>query len=231
MKRAAIVAAVLLSVSVLSLAQDRALISGDAEDKQDTPVSGVRLTLRNESLRIERTTTTNSDGFYFFAEVVPADGYVISAEAPGMQFAPQSVKFNVEVGETRHVLPSFLVAKQTAPVSSLLDPSPPNSVYLAERIGAGTLLSSYAMHPMQAADSLEPRPVAIRGLAGSAALKPMPLTYLRGRQSISAKRSVNNSSECHAAPIMELEMKRFPVAMERILAASLGMPCSAEVSL
>ena len=65
-----------------SLAQDRALISGDTEDKQDTPVSGVLITLRNNSLRVARTTTTNSDGLYFFAEVVPAEGYVMSASAP-----------------------------------------------------------------------------------------------------------------------------------------------------
>src|ERR1039457_2688017 len=105
MRRATVFAFVLFAASCLTFAQDRALISGDAEDKQDTPVPGVRVTLSNESLRIERTTTTNSDGLYFFAEVAPADGYVITADAPGMDFAPQSVKFEVQVGETRHILP------------------------------------------------------------------------------------------------------------------------------
>ena len=119
MKRATILVAVLAFLSVCSLAQDRALISGDTEDKQDTPVPGVKITLRNESLRVDRTTTTNSDGLYFFAEVVPAEGYVMTASAPGMDFAPQSVKFDVEVGETRHVLPSFVGDKAAVPVSSL----------------------------------------------------------------------------------------------------------------
>src|SRR5271167_4722745 len=119
MRRAPVLALLLVAASSLSLAQDRALISGDTEDKQDTPVPGVQITLRNESLRIERTTTTNSDGLYFFAEVAPADGYVMTASAPGMSFAPQSVKFDVEVGETRHVLPSFVGDKAPAPISSL----------------------------------------------------------------------------------------------------------------
>ena len=117
MRRATVFAFVLIAASSLSFAQDRALISGDAEDKQDTPVPGVRVTLRNESLRIERTTTTNSDGLYFFAEVAPADGYVMTAEAPGIEFAPQSVQFEVQVGETRHILPSFIGEK--TPVSKL----------------------------------------------------------------------------------------------------------------
>lgn len=66
-RRATTLAALLVLFSIGSLAQDRALISGDTEDKQDTPVSGVLITLRNDSLRVARTTTTNSDGLYFFS--------------------------------------------------------------------------------------------------------------------------------------------------------------------
>lgn len=129
MRRATILAFVLVAGSALSLGQDRALISGDAEDKQDTPVPDVRVTLRNESLRIERTTTTNSDGLYFFAEVTPAEGYVISAEAPGMAFAPQNLRFEVQVGETRHLLPSFIAEKQAALASRLHDGQQPEVPY------------------------------------------------------------------------------------------------------
>ena len=102
----------------LCMAQDRALISGDATDQQDTPVPGVQIRLSNESLRVDRTTTTNADGLYFFAEVVPADGYIIEASTPGMSFAPQRVKFDVQVGETRHLLPSFIGDKTSSPTSS-----------------------------------------------------------------------------------------------------------------
>ncbi len=114
-----LVLALFLSASVFTLAQDRALISGDVEDRQDTPISGTQVVLRNASLRIERTTTTNSDGLYFFAEVVPAEGYVITATYAGLAFLPASVKFDVEVGETRHLLPSFVGEKAPTPVSRL----------------------------------------------------------------------------------------------------------------
>lgn len=111
--------AIFVSGSVHSLAQDRALISGDVEDRQDTPISGAQVVLRNDSLRIERFTTTNSDGLYFFAEVVPAEGYVVSTTSSGLAFAPASVRFDVQVGETRHILPSFIGQKSPSPVSSL----------------------------------------------------------------------------------------------------------------
>ena len=119
MRCATILATCWLFAAAISFAQDRALISGDVEDNQDTPISGVQITLRNDSLRIERTATSNSDGLYFFAEVVPAEGYVISATASGMSFAPRGVKFDVQVGETRHILPSLIAAKPPAPVSRL----------------------------------------------------------------------------------------------------------------
>ena len=119
MCRATFLALFLAACFTASLAQDRALISGYAEDKQDTPVPGVEITLSNPALRIQRTTTTNSDGLYLFAEVAPAESYVITASVSGMSFAPQGVKFDVEVGETRHILPSFVGEKASAPVSSL----------------------------------------------------------------------------------------------------------------
>ena len=129
MRRAIILAFFLIAAAASSLSQDRALITGDAEDNQDTPVSGVRITLHNDELRTDRTTTTNSDGLYFFAEVTPAEGYVITADAPGMNFAPKSVKFNVEVGETRHLLPSFIAEKQTVPISRQRGPRPLDSAH------------------------------------------------------------------------------------------------------
>lgn len=136
MRCATIFALILIATSSISLAQDRALISGDAEDNQDTPVSGVRVTLSNDSLRVQRTTTTNSDGLYFFAEVVPAEGYLISADAPGLAFAPQSVKFEVQVGETRHILPSFIADKMPIPVSRLRRP---DSTYRVAGVGGSGL--------------------------------------------------------------------------------------------
>jgi len=119
MKCAAVIVSCILFSAATCLAQDRALISGDAVDEQDTPVVGAQVILRNESLRVERTTTTNADGLYFFAEVVPAEGYVISAAQLGIEFAPPRLNFDVEVGETRHILPSFVGGKSPAPASKL----------------------------------------------------------------------------------------------------------------
>ena len=148
MKRATLVLVVVVSATLCSLAQDRALISGDAEDNQDTPVAGVQVTLRNPSLRVERTTTTNSDGYYFFAEVTPAEGYEITATESGMSFAPQSVKFDVEVGETRHILPSFLGNKATSPTAGIRKRRPPKLSATIERV---TPSSSLPSHPPGAA--------------------------------------------------------------------------------
>jgi len=131
------------------------LISGDAEDKLDTPVPDVKVTLRNESLRIERTTTTNSDGLYFFAEVAPADGYIISAEAPGMAFAPQRVTFEVQVGETRHLLPSFIGEKLAVPVSRLRDRRPSSSPSPTVILGKGVLPEAPPKRPRPVAATLQ----------------------------------------------------------------------------
>ena len=138
MRRGTILGLFLIAAAACSLSQDRALISGDAEDIQDTPIPGVRITLHNESLRIDRSTTTNSDGLYFFAEVTPAEGYLISADAPGMNIAPQSVKFNVEVGETRHLLPSFIAQKQAVPVSGRRGQRPLDSAHDADGVGGAS---------------------------------------------------------------------------------------------
>jgi len=197
MRRATILILFILASWLFSVAQDKALISGDAEDKQDTPVSGVRVTLRNESLRIERTTTTNSDGLYFFAEVVPAEGYVITAEAPGMEFAPSSVKFEVEVGETRHILPSFIAATLPAPVSSLHDRRPPDSTYCAERFGNGVSRAIRAKRNVSAdARLLGSEPAFPVMLSGSSSRNARFVAYVPGRQSTRDRRSIDILAEC-----------------------------------
>ena len=144
MKRATILFIFLISATLGGLAQDRALISGDTEDNQDTPVAGVQVTLRNPSLRVERTTTTNSDGYYFFAEVTPAEGYEIAASETGMAFAPQSVKFDVEVGETRHILPSFLGNKAASPTAGIGKRRPPKLSTTIERVNPSSSVHQQA---------------------------------------------------------------------------------------
>jgi hypothetical protein len=116
MKRAILVAVCLLAATVCTFGQERALISGGAEDNQDAPIEGVEITLSNDSLgpKATRTTHTNSDGLYFFPEVVPLQGYTIEVKKSGLSFSPPNVQFDVEVGETRHVLPSFIATGSPA---------------------------------------------------------------------------------------------------------------------
>jgi len=222
MKRATILAAVLVATAVISLAQDRALISGDAEDKQDTPVSGATVILRNESLRVERTTTTNSDGLYFFAEVVPAEGYVIEASAPGIAFAPQRVKFDVEVGETRHILPSFIGEKAASPVSSLqrrglsdLSQSSPTN-WMLRQSGAPTsgpvpvaylprwespfVISGTGTDPDPQANSQTQAPASAKPAAG-AAPSQQPSPSAAGSVGKTASKSARGTVESAKAPL------------------------------
>ncbi len=73
----------------------------------------------------------------FSPRSLPAEGYVITADAPGMNFAPKSVKFNVEVGETRHLLPSFIAEKQAVPVSRQRGQRPLDSAHQAHWCRSG----------------------------------------------------------------------------------------------
>jgi hypothetical protein len=111
-------------MAVAARAQDKALITGDVVNAQDQPMAGVRVTLQNDELGVKRTFTTDNDGTYFFASVGPADGYRIIAvtDAPSVKFSPAEVPINVQVGEQRYVLPSFIEEPPAAPASSLVRP-------------------------------------------------------------------------------------------------------------
>ena len=120
-----------LVVAAASFAQDKALITGDVVNQQDVPIPGVHLTLRNDSLGISRTTTSDSDGTYFFAALTPADGYIITATAdsPTLKFTPGTQTFSVSVGENREMLPPFIaelqaLAAQTSPKAEQPTPAP-----------------------------------------------------------------------------------------------------------
>ena len=193
MRRATVLAFVLIAASCPSLGQDRALISGDAEDKQDTPIPGVHLTLRNESLRVERSTATNSDGLYIFAEVTPAEGYVITADATGLEFAPQSVKFDVEVGETRHILPPFIAEKQAPPVSRLHNRQVPHSPYPTTATSSGVSAEARAK---RSAPALTPRgQVTSISLSSPSTQKPISVAYLAGPTAPANRRMFDSEGE------------------------------------
>jgi hypothetical protein len=214
MKRAIFVGFWCLLLSVACMSQDRALISGDADDQLDNPISGAQVTLRNDSLRIERTATTNSDGQYSFAEVVPSDGYVVSITAANRVFSPQAVKFEVQVGETRHLLPSFIAenAAQSSPTSGIVRPN--FGAATARRLPAQLTqqwprLMPASYHPgsnsllrvaaIDSADQTNPEPPqATSGQSGAQTAPRQQPSKSAGKQ---PKKGTKNSVESARAPL------------------------------
>ena len=129
-----------LAVAIVSLAQDKAFIEGDADkvvNGQGLPIPGVLLKLQNTKLQNEsqgilRTYTSDADGMYRFFDLTPSDDYVISATAdpPWQCWFPNidgtqkyaSQKFSVSVGEKKYLLPP-VICEQPA----VATPAPPQS--------------------------------------------------------------------------------------------------------
>ena len=133
-----------LAVAMMSLAQDKAFIEGDADkvvNGQGVPIPGVVLKLQNEKLQNEsqgilRTYTSDSAGTYRFFDLTPSDDYVISATAdppwecgfPSLDGTQKyaSQKFSVSVGEKKYMLPP-LICEQAAAPAPAAPKSPPTS--------------------------------------------------------------------------------------------------------
>ena len=128
MRRALVLVFVIIGVSSSILAQE-AEVRGDAADLKGNPVPEVLLRLQNDSLGIDRTTKTKSNGQYSFFFVPPASGYVMTAEVkdyemsaevpPGSTKFFRCVTFALEVGQTRYVLPTFIGEKLNVPPTPL----------------------------------------------------------------------------------------------------------------
>src|ERR1019366_7531254 len=128
MRRALVLVFVIIGVSSSILAQE-AEVRGDAADLKGNPIPEVLLRLQNDSLGIDRTTKTKSNGQYSFFFVPPASGYVMTAEVkdyemsaevpPGSTKFFRCVTFALEVGQTRYVLPTFIGEKQNVPPTPL----------------------------------------------------------------------------------------------------------------
>lgn len=86
---------VLLSVPLLSHAQDTGYISGTITDKTGAVVAGAEITLKNAAGSLTRATTSNSDGAYVVPGL-PGDTYDLSVTAKGFQkYTAQKVVLNV----------------------------------------------------------------------------------------------------------------------------------------
>ena len=86
----------LFAAATLTSAQSTASIEGLVVDQERAVVAGVRITVTDEAIRVERETTTDQSGRYVFA-ALPVGDYTIGAAAPG--FKKQVVEnLRIEVG-------------------------------------------------------------------------------------------------------------------------------------
>lgn len=76
---------VLLLTSALTSAQDfRATLQGNVTDPTNAAITGATVTLRNVDTGVERTETTDNNGYYLFQFVAPGN-YALTTKAPGFR--------------------------------------------------------------------------------------------------------------------------------------------------
>src|SRR5215510_5990051 len=74
-----------LAISLTGFAQsDNTQISGFVKDQAGGAISGAKVTIRSETKSLERSATTNSEG-YFVITTLPPDFYGITVEANGFK--------------------------------------------------------------------------------------------------------------------------------------------------
>jgi hypothetical protein len=95
---------VLLSALPMLAATQNATVYGTVYNASGNSEAGITVSLANPSLGFQRTTTTGSDGSYNFAEVPPAEGYVLTAMR-GSQIIDIRSGIVVNVGDERVIFP------------------------------------------------------------------------------------------------------------------------------
>ena len=89
-----------LSASTASAQTSQSTVSGTVKDLNGALVAGATITLVDSRTKSERTTTTNDEGFYLFANVLAGD-YRMSAEGGGFKKTEvTSVKVDVSIPAT-----------------------------------------------------------------------------------------------------------------------------------
>src|SRR5262245_39926929 len=93
-----LLAALSLAVSITGLAQsDSTQISGFVKDQAGGVISGAKVTVRSDTKSLERSATTNNEG-YFVITNLPPDFYGITVEASGFkQFQEKGRKLDPNI--------------------------------------------------------------------------------------------------------------------------------------
>ena len=97
-------AILLLVTPAIFAATQNAVVYGTVYDATGSPLAGVSVTMENAAIGFTRTTTTDADGSYNFAEVPPAEDYRLSAARDGKKIDLRS-GIVVNVGDERVILP------------------------------------------------------------------------------------------------------------------------------
>ncbi len=103
-------------------ATQNAVIYGTVYNSGGNAMPNVTVQLENRALGFSRTTTTGSDGSYNFAEVPPADGYMVTAKQ-GPKTLDVRAGITVNVGDERVILPPL-----TEQIVAATGPSAPREV-------------------------------------------------------------------------------------------------------
>ncbi len=91
--RSICVSALLFSTMAAFCQVNTASLTGLVKDSTDAVVADAKITARNAATGIERTVQTNSDGYYFFANL-PVATYEIAVEKTGFQKAVSTVNLD-----------------------------------------------------------------------------------------------------------------------------------------
>src|SRR5262245_61155977 len=87
-----LLAALSLSISITGFAQsDNTQISGFVKDQTGAVISNAKVSVKNETNGLERTATTNGEGYYIVTQL-PSGLYTVSVEASGFKLYKESSK-------------------------------------------------------------------------------------------------------------------------------------------
>ena len=82
--RLCILSLLIMALAVAGVAQTTASIKGTVTDPSGAAVSGAKVTIRNAAQGIERTTQTNSTGYYE-VPALPPGTYTVEVQGQGFQ--------------------------------------------------------------------------------------------------------------------------------------------------
>src|SRR5262249_58061245 len=87
-----LLAALSLAISIAGFAQsDNTQISGFVKDSTGAVIAGAKVTAKNETNGLERSATSNGEGYYIITQL-PSGRYTVSVEATGFKLYQESNK-------------------------------------------------------------------------------------------------------------------------------------------